>query len=163
MHDDRLLVKIVDNNKKYNIKELLLNIFTFKKMGGIINMNKIEFLKKLDKLNLNKNNYCIIASGVMLMYGLKDECDDVDIKVSKELFDKLLKEYNMQQSDRYDYVYELDSDIDVNCKNFNRDNIEFVDGYPVESLKLQLDWMIENKREKDKEKIEKIRKYLNIQ
>lgn len=29
-------------------------------------MKKQEFLNKLDKLNLDKNSYCIIASGSML-------------------------------------------------------------------------------------------------
>lgn len=123
-------------------------------------MVKKEFLKRLDELNLDKNKYCIIASGVMLMYGLKDECNDIDLKVTKELFDELMNKYQMKQSDRYDYVYELLDIFDVNCRNFDKNNIEIIDGYPVESLKLQLDWMIENNREKDKEKIEKIKNYL---
>ena len=123
-------------------------------------MVKKEFLKRLDELNLDKNKYCIIASGVMLMHGLKDECNDIDLKVTKELFDELMNKYQMKQSDRYDYVYELLDIFDVNCRNFDKNNIEIIDGYPVESLKLQLDWMIENNREKDKEKIEKIKNYL---
>ena len=46
-------------------------------------MNKEEYLKKLDSLNLDKNSYCIIASGSMLMYGLRDICNDIDIRVTK--------------------------------------------------------------------------------
>ena len=123
-------------------------------------MKKEQFLKKIDELNLDKNEYCIIASGVMLMHGLREETSDVDLKVSEKLFDELMNKYGMRQSDRYDYVYELLDIYDINCKNFDRNNIEFVDGYPVESIKLQLDWMIENKREKDKEKINIIKEYL---
>ncbi len=115
-------------------------------------MNKDEYLRKLDELNLDKNSYCIIASGAMLMHNLRDNCNDIDIKVTEELFQKLLDKYNMKQSDRYDYVYEL-GDIDVNCRNFDRNNIEFVDGYPVEKLELQLNWMLKNNRPKDQEKI----------
>ena len=37
----------------------------------------------------------------------------------------------MRQSTRYDYVYELSNYIDINCRNFNSANIEFVDGYPA--------------------------------
>ena len=124
-------------------------------------MNKIEYLKKLDELNLNKNDYCIIASGTMLMHGLCDSCNDIDIRVSKETFQKLLDKYHMKQSTRYDYVYELNNEIDVNCKNFNRDDIEFVDGYPTEKLEIQLKWMLENNRPKDQEKIKIINDYLN--
>ena len=47
----------------------------------------------IDKLNLDKNSYCIIASGAMLMYGLCDECNDIDIKTTKELFESLSREY----------------------------------------------------------------------
>ncbi len=123
-------------------------------------MNKREYLQKLDSLNLDKNSYCIIASGAMLMHGLRDDCTDIDIRVTKELFQELLDKYHMQQSSRYDYVYELSDEIDVNCKNYNPDNIEFVDGYPVESLELQLNWMLENNRPKDQEKIEILKRYL---
>ncbi len=122
-------------------------------------MNKDEYLRKLDELNLDKNSYCIIASGAMLMHNLRDNCNDIDIKVTEELFQKLLDKYNMKQSDRYDYVYEL-GDIDVNCRNFDRNNIEFVDGYPVEKLELQLNWMLKNNRPKDQEKIKTLQEYL---
>ena len=47
-------------------------------------MKKQEFLKELDKLNLDKNSYCIIAGGSMLMYGLKEDSADIDIKTTKE-------------------------------------------------------------------------------
>ena len=123
-------------------------------------MNKKEYLKQLDKLNLDKNSYCIIASGAMLMYGLCDECNDIDIKTTKELFESLKKKYNMKQSSRYDYVYELNDIFDVNCMNFNPSMIEFVDGYPVEKLEVNLKWMKENNRPKDQEKIRIIESFL---
>ena len=123
-------------------------------------MNKEEFLRIVDSLNFDKNEYCIIASGSMLMHGLTDYCNDVDLKVSKELFDELMNKYHMKQSERYDYVYELSDNIDVNCKNFNKDNIEIVDDYPVEKLEINLEWMIANNRDKDKEKIRIIKEYL---
>ena len=123
-------------------------------------MKKNEYLHKLDSLNLNKNDYCIIASGSMLMHDLCDEVSDIDIKVTEELFQILLDKYHMKQSTRYDYVYELNNEIDVNCRNFNRDNIEFIDGYPVEKLEVQLKWMLDNNRPKDQEKIKIVENYL---
>ena len=123
-------------------------------------MNKQEFLNELDKLNLDKKNYCIIASGSMLMHGLCDQCNDIDIKTSKEYFNVLMDKYHMKQSDRYDYVYELGNNVDVNCVNFNPDMIVFIDGYPVEKLEVNLKWMKENNRPKDQEKIIKIENYL---
>ena len=124
-------------------------------------MKKKAYLKELDKLNLDKNSYCIIASGSMLMHGLCSDCADIDIRVTEELFASLDKQYHMKQSSRYDYVYELSDIIDVNCRNFNRDNIEFIDGYPVEKLEVNLEWMLANNRPKDQAKIKIIREYLN--
>ena len=123
-------------------------------------MKKKEYLNKLDALGLDKNDYCIIASGSMLMHNLRDEVSDIDIKVTPELFQELLDKYHMKQSTRYDYVYELNNETDVNCRNFNRDNIEFVDGYPVEKLEVNLKWMLENNRPKDQDKIRAIQEYL---
>ena len=66
----------------------------------------------------------------------------------------------MKQSDRYDYVYELLDGYDINCRNFIRDNIDFIDGYPVEKLELQLKWKKEQNREKDQKDIVLIERYL---
>lgn len=117
-------------------------------------------MKTVDELNLDKKQYCIIASGVMLMYGLRDEVDDVDLRVSPELFQILLEKYNMKQSSRYDYVYELSDKIDVNCRDFSQDDIININGYPVERLEKQLAWKLANNRPKDKEDIQKIQEYL---
>ena len=73
-------------------------------------MKKMEFLKKLDDLHLDKNSYCIIASGSLLMHNLYDECADIDIRVTKDVFQELLDRYHMKRSARYDYVYELSDD-----------------------------------------------------
>ena len=125
-------------------------------------MNKIEYLMKLNELDLDKNCYCIIASGAMLMHGLCDNCADIDIRVTEELFKKLNERYNMKQSPRYDYVFELSKDVDVNCKNFNHNDIEFIDGYPVEKLEINLAWMLKNNRPKDQDKIRIIKDYLKL-
>ena len=43
---------------------------------------------------------------------------------------------------------------------FLPEDVRIVDGYPVESLELQLKWMIEQNRPKDQEKIKIIKNYL---
>lgn len=123
-------------------------------------MKKREFLEIIDTLQFDKSQYCIIASGVMLMHDLREEVDDVDLKVSPTLFQKLLEQYHMPQSQRYDYVYELSDSIDVNCRDFNPADIEWVDGYPVEKLEKQLAWKLANHRSKDEADIQKIQEYL---
>ena len=123
-------------------------------------MNKKEFLKKLDSLNLDKNRYCIISGGVMLLYDLKSTTEDIDIKVRPDYFEELKSKYEFKKSLKYDYLYELDDKTEVAVSYYNDDDIRIVDGYPVESLELQLKWMLEQNRPKDKEKIKIIEDFL---
>ncbi len=124
-------------------------------------MNKEEYIKKLDSLNLDKDRYCIISGGVMLLYGLKEKTEDIDIKVKPDYFEELKERFNFKKSPKYPYLYEIDDETEVAVLDYNYSDVRMVDGYPVESLELQLKWMLENNRPKDKEKIEIIKEYLN--
>ena len=123
-------------------------------------MTKEEYLKRLDSLNLDKERYCIISGGVLLLYGIKDKTEDIDIKVLPDYFDELNEIYHFNKSNKYDYLYELGDDIELARLPFSKEDITYVDNYPVETLERQLEWMEKNKREKDKDKIEKIKVYL---
>lgn len=123
-------------------------------------MNKIEFITKLDSLGLDKNRYCIISGGVMLLYDLKPSTEDIDIKIRPDYYEELKSRYEFKKSPKYDYLYELDDSTEVAVLDYKDENIRIVDGYPVESLELQLKWMLEQNRPKDQEKIKIIKKYL---
>ena len=125
-------------------------------------MNKKEFIKKLDRLNLDKNRYCIISGGVMLLYDLKSATEDIDIKIKPDYFEELKTQYEFKKSPKYDYLYELDDETEVAVLDYDDADIRIVDGYPVESLELQLKWMLEQNRPKDQEKIQIIKNYLRI-
>ena len=124
-------------------------------------MNKKEFIKKLNSLNLDKNRYCIISGGVMLLYNLKPTTEDIDIKVRPDYFEELKLKYEFKKSPKYDDLYELDDKTEVAVLDYNDDDIIIVDDYPVESLELQLKWMLEQNRPKDQEKIKIIEDYLD--
>lgn len=124
-------------------------------------MNKKEYTEKLDQLNLDKNRYCIISGGVMLLYGLKESTEDVDIKVRPDYFEELKERFSFKKSPKYSYLYELDDLCEVAVLDYDDIDVRIVDGYPVESLELQLKWMLENNRPKDEEKIKMIKRFLN--
>ena len=123
-------------------------------------MNKKEYLKQLDKLKLDKKRYCIISGGIMLLYGLKDSTEDIDIKVRPDYFEELKKTYSFKKSPKYPYLYELNDFTEVAVLDYKEEDTRIVDGYPVESLELQLKWMKENNRPKDQEKIRIVEDYL---
>ncbi len=123
-------------------------------------MNKKEFTTKLDSLELDKNRYCIISGGVMLLYDLKPSTEDIDIKIRPDYYEELKSRYDFKKSPKYDYLYDLDDSTEVAVLDYKDEDIRIVDGYPVESLELQLKWMLEQNRPKDQEKIKIIKKYL---
>ena len=43
-------------------------------------MNKKQYLNIINDLKLDKDRYCIISGDVILLYGLKDTIEDIDIK-----------------------------------------------------------------------------------
>lgn len=124
-------------------------------------MNKSEYLKKLDELDLDKERYCIISGGVMLMYGLKETTADIDVKILPSYFEELKSRFNFKKSSKYPYLYEISDDIELAVLDFNSDDITYIEDYPVEKLELELEWKIKNNREKDQEAIKIIRNYLN--
>ena len=124
-------------------------------------MNKQEYIEKLDSLELDKKRYCIISGGVMLLYGLKETTEDIDIKVRPDYYEELKERFAFKKSPKYPYLYELDKSTEVAVLDYQEEDTRIVDGYPVESLELQLKWMLEQNRPKDQEKIKVIKRYLN--
>lgn len=123
-------------------------------------MKKNEFLNKLDELSLDKDKYCIIAGGVMLMHELKEDTDDIDVRVLPSYFEELKSRFEFRKSSKYSYLYELGDNIEVAVVDFDKNDIDYIDDYPVLSLELELAWKIENNRDKDREAIRKIKEYL---
>ena len=123
-------------------------------------MNRIEYIKKLDSLKLDKNYYRVISGGVMLLYGIKDSTADIDIRVKPAYFEKLKATFNFKKSSKYPNLYEMSDNIEVKVSDFNDDDTRLIDNYPVESLELTLKWMLEHNRPKDQQKIKLIQEYL---
>lgn len=123
-------------------------------------MNVSEYKKKVDSLNFNKEDYCIISGGVMLMYGLRESTSDIDLKISSSLFEKLNGEGSLTKNSKMDGLYNYRDDIELMALGFDQNNVVMVDGYPVETLEKQLEWKLAAGREKDQKDIELIQKYL---
>lgn len=125
-------------------------------------MKKQEYLDRLEKLKLDKNRYCVISGGVLLVYGLKDTTSDIDIKIRPDYFEELKSIINFKKSPKleYDDLYEIDDDIEVAVRDYDDADVRMVDGCPVESLELTMQWWIDHNRPKDQEKIQLVKDYL---
>ena len=63
-------------------------------------MNKEELIKLIENLNLPKDEYYILSSGVLVLYGLRDLAGDLDLCVSEELFNCLKEKYNIKEEEK---------------------------------------------------------------
>ena len=68
-------------------------------------MNKEELIKLIENLNLPKDEYYILSSGVLVLYGLRDLAGDLDLCVSEELFNSLKEKYNIKIDDSNIPIY----------------------------------------------------------
>ena len=126
-------------------------------------MNKKELLKLLDSLNLPKTEYYILSSGSMLLYGLRDIANDLDLCVSNELFEILKEKYNLNENNKNDSgFYKISKDIEIILNDKKNFKMDYIDEYPVENLKTILEFKEKRNLPKDKKDIENIKKYLNI-
>ncbi len=125
-------------------------------------MKKPDLIKKISSLELEDGEYCIISGGILVMYGIREETEDLDLYVSKKLFEKIKDKYELRpRFDKFPDLYELDSEVEVKVCDFSSDDVSYVDGYSVWSLEKQLEWMISNHRGKDKRNIQLIKDYLS--
>lgn len=123
-------------------------------------MNLEEYKKRLESLNIDKNEYIIISGGVMLFNGLKETTNDVDIMVKPEIFKELKKNFTFKKSPKYSYLYEMYDDVEVAVEDYSDSSYDVIDGYKVEKLEIELKWKKENKRKKDVEAIKIIENYI---
>lgn len=126
-----------------------------------VNMNKQEYIEKLQSFNFDPERFCIIAGGILLMRGLRETTDDIDIKMSPDYFAEIRTKSPVKKSPKYDYLWEIE-DIEVAVQELDPEKIRHVDGFQAESLQSQLDWYKANGRAKDANIIKKLEQHLAL-
>lgn len=125
-------------------------------IGGI--MNKKEVLKTLKEYELNKDEIIILSTAALVLKGIKENCNDIDIAVSEEYYKELFKYRPKLKCEK---VYTIDDKIDFGT-NYYDSKAERNNGYliqtPLEVLKLKE----KLNRTKDKQDINLINNYLNV-
>ena len=122
-------------------------------------MDRITFKRYLGSLYLDKGQYYVIGTGVLLMYGLIEQVDDVDILVSKELFSKLKQVFTLKNSPDFPYVYKASELLDV-CEGIIRsEDYRMIENIPVKKLERQKEWYESSIREVDLQKVLTINNY----
>ena len=130
-------------------------------------MKKINILlKELDKLNLPKGSYVIIGSGPMWIRGIR-EIGDLDILIRKDIFNKLKASDNLDTS-KHEYGHLMFGEIELAFTWQDSEekaikiiwDAEIIHDYPFAKLEYIIERKKEKNREKDQKDIKLILEYL---
>lgn len=125
-------------------------------------MNKYEILEALEKINLPKDEYYILSGGCLVLYGLKENTNDLDLCVSKKGFEILKSKFDFGEENKSEYdFYQINDYCEVIVKDKKDWKYSGIDGYQVEDLETLLLFKQKRNMEKDKQDIINIKKYLN--
>ena len=123
-------------------------------------MNKTDYIKRLSEFKLDADRYYIISGGSLLMHGLRAQTADIDLKVKPDYFEELKQRFDITKSPKFDYLYNLTDDTEIAVEDFGPEDIDWIDGLPVEKVDLELAWKIEHNRPKDQADIRRIQGYI---
>ena len=103
---------------------------------------KIDEIKKIiSDFSINNGKYCIVGSASLVIRGLKEKANDIDILITKDEYDKI------------DDILKNDKRIDFIVKDQIDIIIEWYEGYPLQTLDEMLSNKIRKNLEKDKDTI----------
>jgi hypothetical protein len=120
---------------------------------------KQNIIDKCKSLKFDPDEYCLGYGGALVLYGIKDSTADIDIMVTKPLFDKLSQKYNVDYDTFNEpYIY-IDEIVDIFIGE-DLDLKTYIEDIPVYTL----DAIIESKRRlgrpKDVEDIKRIEEFM---
>lgn len=124
-------------------------------------MKKKRIIEIIKKLNIKKNDFCILGSASLVIRNIKKEAKDIDIAITKSSLDIIKNNYILEKVavDKYKTNI-LECEVEFIIKTKNEMNTEFIDSYPLQDLNK----LLENKKsrglEKDIKDINLINEYL---
>lgn len=129
----------------------------------MIDMNKEEILRVLKKYNFDSNKYIVISGAAMVLLGIKESTNDIDIAIKEEYYDYLLTNYNcvFEKNNEYNKrVYFIDNVINFSS-SYYKNNFVLIEDIPVQTIEDILELKLFLNREKDKKDIEFIKEFIN--
>lgn len=126
-------------------------------------INKEQIYEFLEKKRLLKEELIILSGASLVLQGIKDLTNDIDIAVSRKYLIYLLNNYECEiefyNMDEDFYVYYIDNIINFST-NYNDVDYIVLNGYKLQTLESILRLKQKLNREKDKDDIELIKKYI---
>lgn len=121
-------------------------------------MNKEELIELIESLKLDKNEYWILSSGALVIRGIYPDAGDLDIAVTEKGLQELKRNYNLKK--KGDNKYAVNDKIECILETKEPCKIEKYGDYNLQSIKKYYEFLKESDREKDKERMAIVEKYM---
>lgn len=122
-------------------------------------MNKEELIAFIESLNLPTEEYYILSSGALVLYGLRDVAGDLDLCVTPKLGEELIRRYNLgEENKKGNNFYNINEKFEFVIN----EDLEFdkIGEYQVEKLEKILEFKKARRIKRDLEDVANIEKYL---
>ena len=131
-------------------------------------LNRDKILLLLNQLNFPKDKYALGTSGSLVLFGIKEKANDLDIDCDSVFYDSFLKKGYKEwvyypKEGHTARIIDLSEEVQlIRKESLNREDIVFIDGFPVYSVESVRKFKEFLGREKDKKDIELIDSYLGV-
>lgn len=124
-------------------------------------MNKEELLELLKTLKIDKEEFWVLSSGALVLRGIYPDAGDLDIAVTDKGLEELKRNYNLKfKGEKWFTVSEQIEGICDGKKEELKYKPEKIGEYYVQNIQSYLEFISNSKREKDKERIPMVKKYI---
>ena len=124
-------------------------------------MKKIELLNLLKELNFPKDEYYVLSGASLVLRGIKEEANDLDLCISAELFNQIKDKFNLTDERKNECgFYKINDNLEIVVDKKEDFKMEIGEKYNLEDLQTILDFKLKRNKTKDQKDIENIKKYL---
>lgn len=124
-------------------------------------MKKIELLNLLEELDFPKDEYYVLSGASLVLRGIKEEANDLDLCISEELFIQIKNKFNLTDERKNECgFYKINDNLEIVVDKKEDFKMEIGEKYNLEDLQTILDFKLKRNKPKDQKDIENIKKYL---
>ncbi len=125
-------------------------------------MNKDELIKLLETLKVDLEEFWVLSSSALVLRGIYPNAGDLDIAVSNKGLEQLKMNYNLKQKENGWFI--VSDKIECVCDG-DKENLNFkpekIGKYYVQNIIEYYNYLLNSKREKDKQRIPLVKKYID--
>ena len=125
-------------------------------------MQRDEIIKLLKKYNFNPNKYLVVGGAALILYGLRDKTNTIDITTTKSYLNELLKQYDcvLERVNKDGTAcYLIDDVINIGASYYKRRR-EYIEGFPVQTIDDLIELKQKLNRPKDRKDLKAIFEYI---